>query len=94
MKLSQFWFLDFSSHSRIFHLHGDVIITGEDLQILTYARHSWPLSGEGSLEYHTYCDTGSVYNGHLRGPVTLTPFAEPLAVNLSLTVSKTGLSRL
>ena len=58
MKLSQFWFLDFSSHSRIFHLHGDVIITGEDLQILTYARHSWPLSSEGSLACHIYCDTG------------------------------------
>ena len=27
-------------------------------QILTFARHSWPLSSEGSLECHTYCDTG------------------------------------
>ena len=24
--------------------------------ILTYARHSWPLSSKGSLAYHTYCD--------------------------------------
>ena len=47
-----------SSHSRIFHSHGDVTIAGEGLQILTYARHSWPLSSEGSLTCHTYCDTG------------------------------------
>ena len=30
--------------------------TSEWLQI--YARHSWPLSSEGSLTCHTYCDTG------------------------------------
>ena len=24
----------------------------------TYARHSWPLSSEGSLTCHTHCDTG------------------------------------
>ena len=29
----------------------------------------------------------SVYNGHLRGPVTLTPIAERLAVDLSLPVN-------
>ena len=70
----------FTSHSRIFHSY-------EGLQILTYARHSWPLSSEGSLPCHTYCDTvSSVYNGHLRGPVTLTPIAERLAVELSLSV--------
>ena len=28
------------------------------LQILTYARHSWPMSSEGSLTCHTHCDTG------------------------------------
>ena len=31
----------------------------------------------------------SVYNGHLQGPVTLTPISERLAVNLSLTVFTT-----
>ena len=31
---------------------------------------------------HTYCDTGSVYDEHLQGPVTLTPIAERLAVEL------------
>ena len=44
-------------HYRIFHSFGDVTITGEGLQILTYARHSWSLSSEGSLTCHTYCDT-------------------------------------
>ena len=48
----------FWSHLRIFHSFGDVIITGKGLQILTYARHLWLLSGEGSLVCHTYCDTG------------------------------------
>ena len=43
--------------NRIFHPYGDVTITGERLQILTYARHSWPLSSEGSLACHTYYDT-------------------------------------
>ena len=37
----------FSFHSRIFHLYGDVTITSEWLQILTYARLSipWAVSG-------------------------------------------------
>ena len=50
-------FLSFSSHSWNFHSYGDVSITGEGLQILTYARHSCPLNSEGSLACHTYCDT-------------------------------------
>ena len=33
---------------------GDVTITGEGLQILTYARYSLPLSSESSLACHTY----------------------------------------
>ena len=37
-----------SFHSRIFHSYGDDTIIGERQQILTYARHSWPLSSEGS----------------------------------------------
>ena len=36
----------------------DVTIAGEGLQILNNARHSWPLSSEGSLACHTYCVTG------------------------------------
>ena len=44
-----------------FHSYGDVTITGEGLQILTFARHSWSLSSEGSLSCHTYCDTGHLF---------------------------------
>ena len=51
-----FFNLAFLSHSKIFPSYGDVIIAGEGLQILTYAGHSWPLSSEGSLACHTYCD--------------------------------------
>ena len=59
--LSKHFFLfvwGLSSHSRIFHSYGDVNITGEGLQILTNALHSWQLSSERSLACHTYCDTG------------------------------------
>ena len=38
-------------------IYEDVTIAVEGLQILTFARHSWPLSGKGSLACHTYCDT-------------------------------------
>ena len=41
-----------------FHSYGDVTITGEGLQILTYARHLWPSSSEGSLPCHTLYDKG------------------------------------
>ena len=53
-----FFFWSLSSHSRIFHSYEDATIAGEGLKMLTYARHSWPLSSEGSLTYHTHCDTG------------------------------------
>ena len=67
--------LDFS---RIFHSYGDVTITGEGLIIFTYARHLWPLSSESSLACHAYCTWhgAPVYNGHLRGPMTITFIAE------------------
>ena len=55
--LFAFCLLSFLSHSRDFHTYGDVSITDEGLQILTFARHSWPLNSEGSLACHTYCDT-------------------------------------
>ena len=46
---------DFLSHSRSFHSVGDVTITGEELQILTRAWHSWSFRFDGSLTCHTYC---------------------------------------
>ena len=48
----------FVSLKRILYSYGDVTIAGEGLQIFTYARHSWPLSSEGSLVCHTFCDIG------------------------------------
>ena len=44
------WFVwSFTPPSRIFYSYGDVTITGEGLQILTYAGHSRSLSSECSL---------------------------------------------
>ena len=48
-----------SSNPNNLHTFGDVTISGERLQILSYARadrHSWSLSSGGSLTCHTYCD--------------------------------------
>ena len=57
---------NFSSHLNIFHSFGDLTIAGEGLQILTFARHLRPLSIEGSLGCHTYCDMGHPFhNGHI-----------------------------
>ena len=47
-----------TSLSRIFHWYGDGTIAGEGLQIWAYARHSGPLSREGSLSCHSCYDTG------------------------------------
>ena len=54
-------FVWFTYLSRIFHTKVDVTITGERLQILTYSRHSLPLSSERSLACHTYCDTRHLF---------------------------------
>ena len=64
-------------HSVLFTQLETVTIAGEGLQILACARRSWPLS-RPNLSY-----------GHLRGPVTLTPVAERLAMELSLHVLAT-----
>ena len=69
----------FSSHSRLFHPFEDITIVGEGPQIVSYAR---PLA---CLLWHG----ASVNNGHLRGPVTLTPIAERLEVDLILPVLTT-----
>ena len=72
---------------RICHSYEDVTFAGEGLQILTYSRHSWPLSHERSLACHGSLWHGaSVYNGHVRGPMTLAPIFERCAVELSLSV--------
>ena len=53
-----FLFFVLSSHSTISHSFRDVMNADDVLHILTYARHLWPLSSEGSLAWHTYCNTG------------------------------------
>ena len=53
----------------------------QGLQILTYARHSWPLSVP-----HLLWHAAAVYNDHLWDPVTLRPIVERLAVEFSLLV--------
>ena len=81
------WALSWRSHSSMFHSYGDVTITGEGQQILTYARHSRPLSSEGSLACHAYCDTGHPFiMVFCWGSVTTTPIAKRLEVELSLPV--------
>ena len=78
------------SSTREFFTHIETsTITGEGLQILINDRHLWPLSSEGSLACHTYCDTGHPFIMVLRGSVTLAPYAERLAVELSLPVLTT-----
>ena len=48
------FFVPLENSSLIWNRHH----TGERLQILTFARHSWPLGTECSLACHTNCDTG------------------------------------
>ena len=83
----------FLSHSRIFPSYGNVTIADEGLQI-------WPMLGThmaielwGFLSVpHLLWHRASIYNGHIRGPVTLTPIAKHL--ELSLPVYDLVLSRL
>ena len=65
----------------------------EGLQILTCARHSWPLSSKGFSMPRLLWHKASVYNGHPRRPPTLTPIAERLAVELSLPVFTSSFCR-
>ena len=79
----------FSSYSRIFHSYRDFTITSDGLQILTCARHSWPLSSEGSLACHAYCDTGHPFLMVISEDPWHTPIAKRLTVELSLPAFKT-----
>ena len=68
----------------------EVTITGERLQILTYAQYLWPMSSEVFFSMpHLLWHRTSVYNDHIRGPVIVAHIAERLAVELSLTVLTT-----
>ena len=69
------WFLVFYILLKNSHSYGNVTITGEGQQILTYTRHKWPLSSKGGT---------IVYIGNLPGLMTLATSAKRLAVELSL----------
>ena len=66
---------------------------GDGLQSLNYARHSLSLSSGSFLACHIKCDTKNSLI-MVRGPVTLTPFAERLAAELSSLFYDLYLSRL
>ena len=48
----------FSPIRELFTHFGDITITAANL---TFTRSSWPLSSEGSITCHTYCDTGQLF---------------------------------
>ena len=81
VNLMIFWFVSFFggfAHSRIFHSFGEITITGE---FFTYTRHTWPLSSEDFLTCifnlpDLLWHGPTLYNGHLRAPVTLTPCSQ------------------
>ena len=77
----------FSSHSRSFHSNGDVTVTGEGLALM--AIKQWGFFSVPHLLWHG----ASIYNGHLRGPVTFAPIAKRLPVELSLPVFTTYVCR-
>ena len=58
--------LEFSVPLKNFSL----IIAGWGLQLLTYAWNFWPLSSEGSLACHTYCDKGHPFTVKFRNSHT------------------------
>ena len=73
-----------TSHSRLFHSYEDATISVAGLQILTYTRHSWPLSIEGPLVCHTNCDTEHPFKIVIFDYQDTSPVAERFAVELSL----------
>ena len=65
------------------------------LLTLTLTLHTLPLNRVGSLRCTLTWHGISIYNGHLRGPVTITTISERLAVDLSLPAfTTTCMSRL
>ena len=86
--------MGFSSRSRIFHSYWVVTITDKraskfDLCSALMAIEQWRFFSVLHVLWHGE----SVYNGHLRGPVTLTLIVERLAVELSLPVFTTKICR-
>ena len=63
--------------------------TGKGPQILTFTRHSRPLSSEGSLACQTFCNTGHPFIMDTSKDPKHTHEAERLAVEPSLPVLTT-----
>ena len=61
------WCCCFSSHSTIFHSYGYANTNGEDLCSALMAIKHWGFCSASQVLWHG----ASVYNGHIRGPVTL-----------------------
>ena len=64
--------------------YGEVNIADEELNVLPYTQHSWPIT---CSEIHSAIPTvtnNNSLNGHFRGSVTLTPVTERITVGLSL----------
>ena len=84
-----FRLFDFFVPLEIFHSYGDVTIADEGLCSALMAIEQWEFFSVPRLLWHGT----SVYNGHLRGPVTLKPIAERSLVELSLPVFTTYVCR-
>ena len=66
-----------------FYSYGDVTTASIGIQILTYTRHSWPMSSEGSLECHTYCDSHTYCRAFGSGTYTLSTCFYDLSLSLA-----------
>ena len=92
LSVCLFW--NFSSHSGILNLFGDVTIAGEELQNFDLCSALMAIERWGFISLqHLWLGHPFIMNGHLRGPVTLSPNAERLAVKLSLHVLTTKVCR-
>ena len=60
---------------------------------LTFARHSWPLSSEGFIAWHSECDTGHPFIIVISEDPLYSRIAERLSVDLSLPVFSTSVCR-
>ena len=63
------------------------------MQSLTYARHSWPLSSEDSLTYHTYCDPEHPFIIVISEDLGTHTCCRVLVVELSLPIFTTSVCR-
>ena len=86
--------LEFFVPLKNFHSFGDTPIAGEWVQKIDQYSTLMVIEQWGFFSVpHELWHRASVYNGHLRGPLTLTPNAERLATVLSLLVLTSNVCR-